>query len=135
MRRFLFITGVLLPVIFLSACNNGVRINDNYPVLEFKSNVDIKSDDIQISANIMRDKDGIIQIDVISPETLKGLSFKHSKTESSISRNDLEYKTDRIALPSSSVIASIIEVLDCMAGMTDEKPFYKDEKEMAFIGK
>lgn len=135
MRRFLLITGIFLPVFFLSACDSAVQLNDSSPVLEFKGDVDIKSDEMQMKASIIRDKNGVTQINITSPETLKGLNFKHSETENSISKDELSYKTDELVIPSSSSIASIMEALDCMSTMKDEKPFYKDEKEMAFIGK
>lgn len=135
MRRFLFITGILIPVIFLSACGENTTTNDEYPMLDFKSNVDIKSDEIQMNANITRDKSGFTTLEVISPETIKGLTFDHSSTENSISKDGLSYKTDVMVLPSSSIVVSIMDALDCMSEIKDEKPFYKDKNEMAFIGK
>lgn len=135
MRRFLFITGILIPVIILAGCGNNTLTNDEHLMLDFKSNVDIKSDEIQMNANITRDKSGTTSLEVTSPETLKGLVFDHSSTENSISKDGLSYKTDAVVLPNSSVVVSIMDALDCMSEMEEEKPFYKDDKEMAFIGK
>lgn len=135
MRRFLIITDILISVFFLSACENNVGNNDKFPTLEFESMVEIVSDDMKVNAKMIRDNTGNTQIEIISPETLNGLIFKNNELESSISKDELSYKTDDIVLPQSSGIASVIEALNVMDKMRQEKPFYKDDKEMAFIGK
>ena len=68
MRRFLIITGILLPVFFLSACDNGIATNNERPVLEFKSDLDINSEKVRLSASIVRTADGTVLMDVVSPE-------------------------------------------------------------------
>lgn len=135
MRRFLIITGIFLPVFFLSACDNGIATNNERPVLEFKSDLDINSEKVRLSASIVRTADGTVQMDVVSPESLSGLQIKHGESENFITKNGLTYKTDNLILPESSDIAAVIEALEYMADNPDEAPFYKDSEEMAFIGK
>lgn len=135
MRRFLIITGILLPVFFLSACDNGIVTNNERPVLEFKSDLDINSEKVRLSASIVRTADGTVQVDVVLPESLNGLQIKHGESENFIKKNGLTYKTDSLILPESSDIAAVIEALEYMADNPDEAPFYKDSEEMAFIGK
>ena len=135
MRRFLIITGILLPVFFLSACDNGIVTNNERPVLEFKSDLDINSEKVRLSASIVRTAAGTVQMDVVSPESLNGLQIKHGESENFITKNGLTYKTDSLILPESSDIAAVIEALEYMADNPDEAPFYKDSEEMAFIGK
>lgn len=135
MKRFLIIAGILLPVFFLSACDNGIATNNERPVLEFKSDVDINSEQVKLSANIVRTADGTVQMDVVSPESLSGLQIKYCESENFITKNGLTYKTDNLILPESSDITAVIEAIEYMAGNTDEPPFYKDSEEMAFIGK
>lgn len=135
MRRFLIITGILLPVFFLSACDNGIATNNERPVLDFKSDLDINSEKVRLSASIVRTADGTVQMDVVSPESLSGLQIKHCESENFITKNGLTYKTDSLILPESSDIAAVIEALEYMADNPDEAPFYKDSEEMAFIGK
>ncbi len=135
MRRFLIVTGILLPAFFLSACENGISTNNERPVLEFKSDLDINSEKMQLSAKIERTADGTILINVISPDSLSGMQVKHGDSENLITKNGLTYKTDSLILPNSSDITAMIEALDFMSDNPDESPFYKDSEEMAFIGK
>ncbi len=133
MRRFLVVAGILLPGLFLSACG-AKDVESNRPILTFKSNIEISSEKLNLSAKIARTHDNT-QLEFTSPESLTGLKLSHGETRNSISMNSLEYKTDELVLPSGSSIAAVFEVLDFMAENSDEEPFYKDSEEMAFLGK
>ena len=133
MRQLLVVAGILLPGLFLSGCG-AKDIENNRPILTFKSNIEISSEKTNLSAKIARTEDNT-QLEATSPESLVGLKISHGKTGNSISMNGLEYKTDELVLPSGSSIAAVFEVLDFMAENSDEAPFYKDSEEMAFLGK
>lgn len=135
MKRFIFIAGILFPVFFLSACNNSLENNNERPVMEFKSKMEINSEKMNVSANIFRDKVGNMQIEFTSPETLAGLKINYSDSESSVEKDDLLYKTNELVFPSFSDVTSVLEAISYVAENADESPFYKDTKEMAFIGK
>ena len=135
MRRFLIVTGILLPAFFLSACDNGIGAYNERPVLEFKSDLEVNSEKAQLSAKIVRNADGTILLDIVSPESLSGLQIKHGDSENLIEKNGLTYKTNTLVLPGSSDVVAVLEALDYMASNLDEPPFYKDSEEMAFIGK
>lgn len=134
MRRFLIVFGMLLPLLFLSACQN-ITANNERPVLEFKSDLDINSEKIQLSAKLSRTADGTVLIDIVSPDSLNGLQIKSSNSQNLITKNGLTYKTDSLILPNSSDISALIEALTFMADSPNEAPFYKNSEEMAFIGK
>ena len=133
MRQLLVVAGILLPGLFLSGCG-AKDIERNRPILTFKSNIEISSEKTNLSAEIARTEDNT-QLEVTSPESLVGLKISHGEPENSIAMNGLEYKTDELVLPSGSSIAAVFEVLDFMAENRDEEAFYKDSKEMAFLGK
>lgn len=133
MRRFLVVAGILLPGLFLSGCG-AKDIENNRPILTFKSDLEISSEKTNLSAKIARTEDNT-QLEVTSPESLVGLKISHGEAGNSISMNGLEYKTDELVLPSGSSIAAVFEVLDFMFENSDEAPFYKDSEEMAFLGK
>lgn len=133
MRRFLMATGVLLPVLFLSACA-AKSVADKRPALNFKSDLEIYSSKATLSAKIIRNE-ADTQIEITSPESLNRLKISHGSDENSISKDGLAYKTDKLILPSDSDIAAIFEVLDFMAENSGEEPFFTDNTEIAFIGK
>lgn len=135
MQHFLKIVGAMLPIFFLSACSGGFVTNNEQPVLEFKSNAEINSEKVQLSAEVARTADGIICVNIVRPESLNGLQIKHGSAENVITKGGLSYKTDKLVLPNSSEVAAIIEALDYTAENLGEPPFYKDSEEMAFIGK
>lgn len=136
MRRIVFFVLILMfAVIFVSACGNVLEPESKRPILEFKSRFEVDSKKLSITGNIMRFKDGKIEITVDSPETLRGLKIKHSGSENLISKDDLTYKTDELILPESSDIIAILEAIDYMASNKNEAPFFTDSKENAFIGK
>ncbi len=136
MRRFFTIAGMLLfAALFLSACDNVLEPAGKCPVLEFKSNFEVESKKLSITGNIVRSQAGEIEINVDSPEALAGLKFKHSGSENLISKDGLTYKTDELILPGTSGLTAIFEAIDYMASNKDEEAFFKDDKEMAFIGK
>lgn len=132
MRRFLVIAGILLPGLFLSACGTKT-VESNRPILTFKSDMEISSEELNLTAKIVStEKD--TQVEIMSPSSLCGLKISHGKSGNSIAKNDLEYRTDEMVLPTDSSVATIFEVLEYMAENGDEEPFYKDSEEMAFIG-
>ncbi len=134
MRRLLVVVaGILLPGLFLSGCG-AKDIESNRPILTFKSNMEISSEETNLSAKVARAED-TTQLEVTSPESLVGLKISHGKTGNSISMNGLAYKTDELVLPTGSSIAAVFEVLDFMAENSNEEAFYKDSEEMAFLGK
>lgn len=136
MRRIVFFVLILMfAVIFVSACGNVLEPESKRPILEFKSRFEVDSKKLSITGNIMRFKDGKIEITVDFPETLRGLKIKHSGSENLISKDDLTYKTDELILPESSDIIAILEAIDYMASNKNEAPFFTDSKENAFIGK
>ena len=92
MRRFLIVTGILLPAFFLSACDNGIGANNERPVLEFKSDLEVNSEKAQLSAKIVRNADGTILLDIVSPESLSGLQIKHGDSENLIEKQKGRYK-------------------------------------------
>lgn len=135
MRRFFIIIGMLLPMFFLSACNNTFDINDKDLVLEFKSEFEINSEKTHCSAQIIRTSAEGTQIEFVEPENLKGLKICHNGKTNYITKDELTYQTDTFILPSSSEVVSVIEVIEYVIQNPNESPFYKDNKEMAFIGK
>lgn len=136
MRRFFTIAEILIfAALFLSACGNVLKSEDKLPVLEFKSNFEVESKKLSITGNIARSQPGEIEINIDSPEALAGLKFKHSGSENLISKDGLTYKTDELILPETSNLNAIFEAIDYMASNKDEEAFFKDDKEMAFIGK
>lgn len=136
MRRFFTIAGILIfAALFLSACGNVLKPASNCPVLEFKSSFEVDSKKLSITGNIARSQPGEIEINIDSPEALAGLKFKHSGSKNLISKDGLTYKTDELILPETSDLTAIFEAIDYMASNKDEEAFFKDDKEMAFIGK
>lgn len=135
MKHFIFITCIVLPVIFLYGCNTKANYSKQRPILNFTSDIDIVLDDMKISGNIVKSSEGFIKIDIISPENLSGLKIEHSNNENSITKNDLTYKSCDIILPSSSIIETIVNIFDYITSNPDEGPSYQNAEEMCFIGK
>ena len=135
MRRLWIFASILSMTFFLSACTAAFETSKERPILEFKSEVEVCSEKVQLSANIVRTADGAIQMSVSSPEALSGFQIKHSAAENFITKNGLTYKTNTLILPDSSDITAVFEALEYVAKNPDEVPFYKDSEEMAFIGK
>ena len=133
MRRFIVVAGIFLSGLFLSACGTKT-IESNRPILTFKSDIEISSEELNLTARIARTEEET-QVEIMSPGSLCGLKISHGKSGNSIAKNDLEYRTDEMVLPTDSSVATIFEVLEYMAENGDEEPFYKDSEEMAFIGK
>ena len=62
MRRFLVIAGILLPGLFLSACGTKT-IESNRPILTFKSDIEISSEELNLTAKIVStEKDTQVEI-------------------------------------------------------------------------
>ena len=134
-KKFFVLTGLLFLILFLSGCSDNLTLDNKPTTLEFKSDLSIKFKEMELSANIIRTEDHSVSITVTAPETLNGLKIERNNSQSSISKGELIFKTDNIILPNSSVLKSIIDILDYIANNPEEEPYYSDSKEIDFIGK
>ena len=134
-KRFIVLAGLLFSIFFSSGCNNELNLGNKPPILEFKSDLNIKSNERDLSANIIRKADNSVSINVTAPENLDGLKIERNNSKSSISKDGLSFKTDEILLPKSSVLKEIIDILDYIANNLEEKPFYSGRAEINFMGK
>ena len=134
-KKFVVLTGLLYSIFFLSGCSNKLALDNKPTILEFKSDLNIKFKEMELSANIIRTEEPYVSITVTAPETLNGLKIERNNSQSAMSKGELSFKTDNIILPNSSALKSIIDILDYIASKPEEEPYYSDSKEIGFVGK
>lgn len=136
MKKFFIFTGIILPVIFLCACSNfSSSIAKKQPNLNFSSNITITSESQTIEGKINRDNNSTT-VEVISPETMKGISFSRTEEDKYlINYNNLSFETTGSIIPSESAIYTVIDVLDISSDSENIKVISDENNVTVYLGK
>lgn len=136
MKKFFTFTGIFLPVLFLCSCSNfSSSIAKKQPNLNFSSNITITADSQSIEGKITRN-DSSTTIEIIAPETMKGVSFSRSDDDKYlINYNNLSFETTGSIIPSESIIYTVIDVLDISSDSENIKVISDEDKVTVYLGK
>lgn len=81
-------------------------------VTGFSGNADIELGETKLKCSISHTEKGVSSITLLSPENLKGMSFKNLGGKYAISYNELTCETEKSFLPNSSFAQAITNVLN-----------------------
>lgn len=104
------ISVLLLAVFFLCACGeNKANITPVTRGISFTAELTYYNECCE--ANVTVAKNGETDMEITSPDTIKGLVFHFNGTEVTAKYAGLEYKTDFKALPESACFTKLYEIL------------------------
>ncbi len=112
MKRFTCVLTVLF-LFVLTACDHNPfsgAVPPTVPV-HFSSDMRIKKDDGEITASIVRDLNGITEIIILTPETLKGLTLRFGSEGGTLSYGDMKLDVDYSKFPDTAVFKLLLDAL------------------------
>lgn len=124
MRRAL-VSLIAISFCFLSVCSCDNSSADNSiksPVIYFSANAEIVSDSICMTADIISNHNQSVRIDVLSPDSLKGITYELKNSQLTISMNGLRCIAQPDYLPSKSFQRVVCDVL---VSLTKTVPKYQ----------
>lgn len=122
--KFLFIGFLILSLV---GCDH-IQINSEKDIPKsFCCNAKVSIDDKIYECSIVRQDQGLLQIDMISPDSVKNISFKWLGDKYEVSQKDLKCTKETNILPKFSFINEIKEILSCI--VDNESIELKDKNE------
>jgi len=109
--KFLFLGFLILCLV---GCDHMQMASEKDIPKSFCCNAEVSIEDKMYKCRIVRQEQGLLQIDMLSPESVKDISFKWLGDKYEVSQKELKCTKETNILPAVSFVNEIKEILACI---------------------